>query len=85
MQINYLPVIRCCIASLHRFLDNLEHKPFLNFLDQQEPYIMHNYTISGEGCYLLECRFPSNNELDMFLTKLTNHANYKLSIVINRG
>lgn len=75
--------------TIHSFINiytkSLEHKPFLNFLDQQEPYIMNNYKISGEGCYMLECRFPSNFELDMFLTELTKHANYKLSIVINRG
>ncbi|UHA73224.1 Lrp/AsnC ligand binding domain-containing protein [Paenibacillus sp. 481] len=46
---------------------------------------MHNFKISGESCYLLECRFPSNEELDLFLTALNKNANYKLSIVINKG
>ncbi|MGB8001447.1 MAG: Lrp/AsnC ligand binding domain-containing protein, partial [Anaerobacillus sp.] len=45
---------------------------------------INNYKISGDGCYLLECHFPSNEELDKFLVQLNAHVNYKLSIVINR-
>ncbi len=32
----------------------------------------------------MECRFPSNQELDSFLTELNEHVNYQLSIVINK-
>ncbi|GGA22716.1 Lrp/AsnC family transcriptional regulator [Psychrobacillus lasiicapitis] len=60
------------------------HQPYLSFIKTQEAYIIHNYKISGDGCYLLECKFPSNKALGEFLEDLNKHANYKLSIVINK-
>lgn len=60
------------------------HQPYLSFIKTQEKYIINNYKISGDGCYLLECKFPSNEVLDGFLEDLNEHANYKLSIVINK-
>lgn len=60
------------------------HQPYLSFLKTQEQYVIHNYKISGDSCYLLECKFPSNEVLDGFLVKLNEHVNYKLSIVINK-
>jgi len=60
------------------------HEPFLAFLDTQQQFIVNNFKISGEGCFLLECRFPTNEILDQFLVDLNKHANYKLSIVISK-
>ncbi|MBP3951097.1 Lrp/AsnC ligand binding domain-containing protein [Bacillus sp. YZJH907-2] len=60
------------------------HQPYLSFIKTQERYIINNYKISGDGCYILESRFPSNEELDQFLLDLNRYANYKLSIVINK-
>lgn len=60
------------------------HQPYLSFIKTQEQYIINNYKISGDGCYLLECKFPSNEFLNQFLEDLNEHANYKLSIVINK-
>jgi Lrp/AsnC family transcriptional regulator, leucine-responsive regulatory protein len=60
------------------------HQPYLSFIKTQEQYIIHNYKISGDGCYLLECKFPSNELLNKFLEDLNQHANYKLSIVISK-
>ncbi|MEY9869370.1 Lrp/AsnC family leucine-responsive transcriptional regulator [Peribacillus sp. B2I2] len=60
------------------------HQPYLSFIKTQEQYIINNYKISGDGCYLLECKFPSNELLNQFLEDLNEHANYKLSIVINK-
>ena len=54
----------------------------LVFLEAYPQNVIRNYKISGEGCYLLECRFPSNEALDQFLTELNQHANYRLSIII---
>ncbi|AGL02321.1 Lrp/AsnC family transcriptional regulator [Desulfoscipio gibsoniae] len=59
------------------------HQPYLSFISSQEQYIMHNYKISGDGCYLLECKFPSNELLDKFLIDLNKYVNYKLTIIIN--
>lgn len=60
------------------------HQPYLSFIKTQEQYVIYNYKISGDSCYLLECKFPSNEILDEFLIGLSNYVNYKLSIVINK-
>ncbi|MBH5320469.1 Lrp/AsnC family transcriptional regulator [Paenibacillus sp. GSMTC-2017] len=64
-------------------MKDYNHKPYLLFTETEQQYIVHNFKISGEGCYLLECRFPSNEMLDTFLNKLNLIANYRVSIVIN--
>jgi Lrp/AsnC family transcriptional regulator, leucine-responsive regulatory protein len=69
-------------AFITIFMDSLYHQPYLSFIKTQEKYVLNNYKISGDGCYLLECRFPSNEHVDQFLVGLNEHANYKLSIVI---
>ncbi|WP_163539559.1 Lrp/AsnC family transcriptional regulator [Gracilibacillus sp. YIM 98692] len=71
-------------AIIHIFLKNTNHQPYLSFVQKQNQYIINNYKISGESCYLLECRFPSNEMLDEFLTDISNYVSYKLSIVINK-
>ena len=74
---------------LHAFItiytNSHNHQPMLNFLNTQEHYLLNNYKISGDGCYLLECRFPSNEHVDQFLQGLNDYANYKLSMVIKRS
>ncbi|AMQ04982.1 Lrp/AsnC family transcriptional regulator [Sporosarcina sp. resist] len=60
------------------------HQPYLSFIKTQEQHLISNYKISGEGCYLLECKFPSNEVMNDFLKALNEHANYKLSIVIDK-
>ncbi|TLS36566.1 Lrp/AsnC family transcriptional regulator [Pseudalkalibacillus caeni] len=67
---------------LQIFTNSLHHKPYFSFLETRQEYVRNNYKISGEACYLLECRFPSNEELDQFLIQLNEHVSYKLSIVI---
>lgn len=71
-------------AIIHIYTKSTNHQPYLSFVKNQERYIINNYKISGESCYLLECRFQSNEELDEFLTSLSNLVGYKLSIVINK-
>lgn len=61
------------------------HQPLLAYIQKQEQYVINNYKISGDGCYILECRFPSNEHVDKFLEGLNKHANYKLSIVIKKS
>ncbi|MDQ0859174.1 Lrp/AsnC family transcriptional regulator [Bacillus sp. V2I10] len=71
-------------AFINIYTKNTYHQPYLSFIETQEDYIRNNYKISGDGCYLLECRFPSNEVLDQFLVDLNEYVNYKLSIVINK-
>ncbi|HEY4551642.1 MAG TPA: Lrp/AsnC family transcriptional regulator [Bacillaceae bacterium] len=73
---------------IHAFItiitESIFHQPYISFIKTQETYLINNYKISGDGCYLLECKFPSNELLNQFLEELNKHANYKLSIVINK-
>lgn len=70
-------------ALINIYTKSTHHQPYLSFIKTQETYVINNYKISGDGCYLLECRFPSNELLDEFLVGLNKHVNYKLSIIIN--
>lgn len=72
-------------AFITIFTQNTNHKPYLSFVDTQKEYVIQNYKISGDGCYLLECKFQSNEPMNTFLDALNQHANYKLSIVINKN
>ena len=73
---------------IHTFItvitESISHQPYLSFIKTQDEYLINNYKISGEGCYILECRFPSNELMNQFLEELNKHANYKLSIVISK-
>ncbi|WP_339228732.1 Lrp/AsnC family transcriptional regulator [Oceanobacillus sp. FSL K6-2867] len=73
---------------IHAFItiitESISHQPYLNFIKKQEKYLINNYKISGDGCYILECHFPSNELMNQFLEELNEYANYKLSIVIDK-
>ncbi|WP_408009973.1 Lrp/AsnC family transcriptional regulator [Pseudalkalibacillus sp. A8] len=71
-------------ALISIYTKNTYHQPYLSFIETQRKYVINNYKISGDGCYILECKFPSHEQLDEFLTELNKHANYKLSIVISK-
>ncbi|GAM12420.1 HTH-type transcriptional regulator LrpA [Mesobacillus selenatarsenatis SF-1] len=71
-------------AIIHIFTKTTNHQPYLSFLKKQKDIVRNNFKVSGESCYLLECRFPSNESLDEFLTNLSNYVSYKLSIIINK-
>ncbi|MED1204431.1 Lrp/AsnC family transcriptional regulator [Heyndrickxia acidicola] len=74
--------------NVHCFINiytkGMEHTDYLSFLKEHPSNVIHNFKISGEGCYLLECRFHSPADLNSFLNELNQLANYKLSIVIDR-
>ncbi|OXM16586.1 hypothetical protein CGZ75_07965 [Paenibacillus herberti] len=73
---------------MHSFItiytNSPHHQTFLAFVRTQENHVLNNYKISGDGCYILECRFQSNEHLDQFLLGLNEYANYKISIVLNK-
>ncbi len=71
-------------AIIHIFTKSTNHQPYLSFIKKQDKCVINNYKVSGESCYLLECKFPSNEILDEFLTDMSNYVSYKLSIVINK-
>lgn len=73
---------------IHTFItiitESISHQPYLSFIKTQEEYLINNYKISGDGCYMLECRFPSTELMNQFLEELNKYANYKLSIVVDK-
>ncbi|MGJ7922144.1 Lrp/AsnC family transcriptional regulator [Neobacillus sp. LXY-4] len=71
-------------SIIHIYTKSTNHQPYLSFIKKHEQYVINNYKISGDSCYLLESKFPSNEILDEFLTDLSNYVSYKLSIVINK-
>lgn len=84
IQINQAQLGYSIHALINIFTKSTYHQPYLSFLKTQEQYIINNYKISGDSCYILEGKFPSNQELDKFLVELNEHVNYKLSIIINK-
>ncbi|MGD6940664.1 Lrp/AsnC family transcriptional regulator [Cytobacillus gottheilii] len=71
-------------AIIHIFMSSPHHQAYLDFVKEQKEFVLNNYKTSGESCYILECKFPSNTSLDEFLITLSKHAGYKVSIVINK-
>lgn len=70
-------------ALVHIYIMNVtHHQPCLAFLKTKPEFIKHTYKISGDCCYILDCRFPSNESMDGFLTELNCYANYRLSLII---
>lgn len=72
--------------SIHAFITpftrDINHKPYLMLVNQYKHHVKSHYKVSGEGCYIIEAKFPSHKELNNFLEELNVYANYKLSIVI---
>lgn len=69
-------------AMMNIFTKDVMHQSYLKFVNSQKDYVIHNYKISGDGCYLLECRFPTNEVMDEFLVNLNKYVNYKLTIIL---
>jgi Lrp/AsnC family transcriptional regulator, leucine-responsive regulatory protein len=84
IKVNQIKMGYLVHAIIHIFSRSTNHQPYLSFIKQQNQYVINNYKVSGESCYLLECKFPSNEILDEFLIGLSNFVSYKLSIVINK-
>lgn len=83
IEVNHVKLGFTVHSFLNIYINNISHQPYLSFIETQSEYIINNFKISGDGCYLLECKFPSNEVLDQFLKELNKYANYKLSIVIS--
>lgn len=67
---------------LNIYTNSPQHYNYLKFINFYGSNILHNYKISGDGCYIVEARFSDTNELDDFLLKLNKYANYKLTIIL---
>lgn len=82
IQINQKRLDCAIHAFINIYMNKISHLPFLEFVDTKSSYILHNYKIIGDGCYLLECRLPNNKHLNTFLEDLNVFANYNISTVL---
>lgn len=85
VQVNHAKMGCYTYAFLNIYIKETSHQPYLEFTREKKGYVLNNYKISGDGCYLLESRFPSNEALNEFLVELNEYANYKLSIVLDKA
>lgn len=83
-KVNHIKLGYHVHALITVMMDSADHRGYFSFLERASEYVMSNYKISGEGCYMLECIFPSHDVTDEFLKGLSEHANYKLAIVIKK-
>ena len=84
IEVNQMKVGYPVHAFINILIPGITHNSYLEFIEEYPQFLINNYKVSGESCYLLESRFPSNEVLDQFLTDLNKCANYKLSIVIGK-
>lgn len=74
---------------MHTFINVYMHRishgtTYLKFAEEKKDKILNNYKVVGDGCYLVGCRFIDDTQLNAFLEKLNEIANYKISIVLTR-
>jgi len=84
IKVNQLKMGCTVHAMINIVMKDSQHQHYLSYIKEQAPFVIQNYKISGDSCYLLECKFPSNEVLDEFLIGLSEFVNYKLSIVIRK-
>lgn len=84
IKVNHLKLGLNIHAFIHIYTKSAVHDPYYTYLKEHQKYVINNYKIGGDSCYLLECKFPSNEQLDEFLKGLNKYVNYKLSIVISK-
>lgn len=59
------------------------HTQYLAYIEGNKRHILNHYRTSGISCYLMEARFETNNQLNLFLENLNKYANYSVLTVIN--
>ncbi|WP_232787064.1 MULTISPECIES: Lrp/AsnC family transcriptional regulator [unclassified Planococcus (in: firmicutes)] len=74
--------------SVHAFVTAIMHEPrhqkFLDDLNRRPETVSRYFKTSGEGCYLIECHFPTHQQLDDFLNDISEFASYKVTIAIQQ-
>ena len=54
-----------------------------SYIEGNKRHILNHYRTSGISCYLMEARFETNDQLNLFLENLNKYANYSVLTVIN--
>ncbi|MBU9673740.1 Lrp/AsnC family transcriptional regulator [Planococcus sp. CP5-4] len=71
-------------AFVTAIMNEPRHQKFLDHLDSRPDTVSRYFKTSGEGCYLIECHFPTHQELDGFLNDISEFASYKVAIAIQQ-
>lgn len=74
---------RPILAFITVFMKTANHQAFHRFVDQ-ERLITRANQISGEGCYLLEVRSSSQDELLALLEDVLKYGNYKINLSLEQ-
>lgn len=74
---------RPILAFITVFMKTANHQSFHRFVDQ-ERLITRANQISGEGCYLLEVRSSSQDELLALLEDVLKYGNYKINLSLEQ-
>lgn len=74
---------RPLLAFITVFMKTANHEAFHRFVDQQRLITRANQ-ISGEGCYLLEVRSASQDELRALLDDILKHGNYRVNLSLGQ-
>lgn len=83
IAINRIKLGQIVTAFVTLFVKTPNHLEFQNFF-QEEESISEVHRVSGDGCYLLNTHFASNEELDTFLERLLKYGNYRVNLSIGK-
>lgn len=68
-------------AYITVYMKTVEHHLFQEFIKESSA-VVAAHRVSGEGCYILQVRMASMDELNHFLDALLRHGNYKVNMAI---
>lgn len=74
---------RPILAFVTVFMKTTNHPAFHRFVEQQRLITRANQ-VSGEGCYLLEVRSSSQDELLALLQEILQYGNYKVNLSLGQ-
>ncbi|MDF2961607.1 MAG: transcriptional regulator [Paenibacillus sp.] len=74
---------RPLLAIVTIFMKSNNHNEFRSFLSTQEA-VREAHRITGEGCYSLKVLAADQEELNDFLDKVLQYANYRVNLSIGK-
>ncbi|MEM5396479.1 Lrp/AsnC family transcriptional regulator [Staphylococcus gallinarum] len=83
ININEETIKNDMLGFLTIYMTTAEHDSFINLITTYDE-IIEAHRISGDCCYLLKFKVPSNEALNMLLQKLLEYGNYSLYLSVNQ-
>ena len=63
------------------YMKTANHDSFIRFINDRKE-VVEAHRVSGEGCYHLKIKVNSQEQLNLFLNKILDYANYALNLSI---